>query len=74
MIAVRPRSVGLRKSQVGFVDQRRGLQRLPGTFTPHVRRREASKLVIDLWKKVAGGAPVMAGGHAGTNCSREVTF
>jgi hypothetical protein len=56
------------------VDQRRGLQRLPGTFTPHVLRREASKLVIDLWKKVAGGAPVLAGGHAGTNCSCEVTF
>jgi hypothetical protein len=56
------------------VDQRRGLQRLSGTLTPHIRRREASKLVIDLWKKVAGGAPVMAGGHAGTNCSREVTF
>ena len=42
------------------MDQRRGLQRLSGTFTPHVRRREASKLVIDLWKKVAGGAPVIA--------------
>ena len=41
------RSPRLRQPQVGFVDERRGLKRLAGPFTPQIARGQTPQLVVD---------------------------
>jgi hypothetical protein len=50
--------------QIGFVNERSGLQCVPGVFIGHARTGEPSQLVIDDWQQLGRGFRVaIANGH-----------
>ena len=52
------RLIGVHESQVRFVDQGRGRQRLPRRFLGHLLRRQLAQLLVDQRQELLGGVRV----------------
>ena len=58
VFAICPWSACIGEAHIGFVNEGCCLQRLPGTFVPHVRGGKSSKLLVDLEHHIVGVEPV----------------